>query len=77
MPTSGEGGPWGMALLAAFAVRRSAGQTLEDYLKTQVFATQQVTTVAPLPQDVAGFATYLAAYEKGLAAERAAVEAFR
>ena len=77
MPTSGEGGPWGMALLAAFAVRRSAGQTLEDYLALQVFAAQQVTTVAPLPQDVAGFASYLAAYEKGLAAERAAVEALR
>ena len=77
MPTSGEGGPWGMALLAAFAAHRSAGEPLEEYLATKVFATQQVTTVAPPAQDAAGFAAYLTAYEKGLAAERAAVEAIR
>ncbi len=74
METAGEGGPWGMALLAAYQVNRKEGQSLEDYLQQQVFAGQSGTTLEPDPADVAGFQTFLKRYVKGLAAERSAIE---
>ncbi len=77
MATAGEGGAWGMALLAAYMRHKSAGETLEAYLADKVFAGQQATTIAPDPQDVAGFAAFMARYKEGLAIERAAVESLR
>lgn len=74
METAGEGGPWGMALLAAYMLRRREGQTLEDYLAHQVFAGAASTTVAPDPADVAGFRAFLENYRAALQAEKAAVE---
>ena len=74
METAGEGGPWGMALLAAYRVRKAEGQTLEDYLENQVFAGQAVTTLAPEAADVEGFNAFIGRYTDGLAVERAAVE---
>ena len=74
METAGEGGPWGMALLAAYAANRQEGESLEDYLNNRVFAGQQVSTQQPDPADQAGFAQFLSRYTKGLAVERAAVE---
>lgn len=76
METAGEGGPYGMALLAAYRMRKAEGQTLEDYLTTQVFADAQRTTLAPVAEDVEGFARYLTQYRACLAAEKAAVAAF-
>ena len=38
METAGEGGPWGMALLAAYLVNKEPGESLEKYLDTKVFA---------------------------------------
>ena len=52
MTTAGEGGPWGMALLAAYRANRAEGQTLEDYLENKVFAGQAVTTLQRLPRQV-------------------------
>ncbi len=75
METAGEGGAWGIALLAAFQVRKAEGQSLEDYLTHAVFAGQAGTTIAPDPGDVAGFAAFMARYSAGLAIERAAVAA--
>ena len=77
METAGEGGPWGMALLAAYAVEKQPGQTLEDYLDQQIFAGQKVETIAPDPADVAGFQAFMEQYKKGMPAERAAVDALR
>lgn len=77
METAGEGGPWGMALLAAYAVEKKPGQTLEDYLDQQIFAGQKVETIAPDPEDVAGFQAFMEQYKRGLPAERAAVDALR
>ena len=77
METAGEGGPWGMALLAAYAVEKKPGQTLEDYLDQQIFAGQKVETITPDPEDVAGFQAFMEQYKKGLPAERAAVDALR
>ena len=71
METAGEGGPYGMALLAAFLLH-GAG-TLEDFLEREVFAGAKAVTVEPDRDDAAGFASYLEAYQKGLAVEREAI----
>ena len=73
METAGEGGPYGMALLAAYRLHRAEGETLADYLKTRVFAGARSTTVTPDAADVAGFASFLREYERALKAERAVV----
>lgn len=74
METAGEGGPWGMALLAAYRVNREDGQSLEDYLDQKVFAGAQVTTLAPEQADVDGFEAFMVRYRRGLAIERSAVD---
>ena len=73
MTTAGEGGPYGMALLAAYMARKD-GQTLEDYLNTQVFAQAESTTLVPEQTDVDGFNAYIAAYRNLLQVEKTAVE---
>ena len=70
---AGEGGAWGIALLAAYARDKADGQSLADYLITSVFAGAALETVAPDPADVAGFDTYLTRFSNGLAIEHAAV----
>lgn len=74
METAGEGGPYGMALLTAYMAKKN-GESLEDYLNKEVFASAKSTTLAPDEADVVGFCAYMEQYKKGLAAERAAVEA--
>jgi sugar (pentulose or hexulose) kinase len=74
METAGEGGAWGMALLAAYRLRKGEKETLEAYLGDQVFAGQQGTTIAPDAKDVAGFAAFMQRYKKGLAIEKSAVK---
>ena len=76
METAGEGGPWGMALLAAYLVNRSEGETLEEYLSNRVFAGSAGTILAPEAGNEAGFDAFLAAYEKALPVEQAAVDRF-
>ena len=72
METAGEGGPWGMALLAMYRKNRRPGDTLEGYLQEQVFAQAKGEELPPDPADAAGFAAYLQRYQAGLAVERAA-----
>ena len=72
METAGEGGPWGMALLAAYAVRRAPGESLPDYLERCVFGDGAGVTAEPDPVDAAGFAAFRRRYEQALPAERAA-----
>ena len=72
METAGEGGPWGMALLAAYRVNKKDGQTLEDYLSERVFAASKTVTVQPEEADVRGLDAYAARFKQALAAERAA-----
>ena len=57
-------------------MRKQAGQTLEQYLETEIFADVKRTTLAPDPEDAAGFDRYLGWYRNALAAETAAVKAF-
>ena len=72
METAGEGGPWGMALLAAYMLRKKDGETMEDYLTDRVFASAKSITLAPNPAGVEGFNSYIARYRACLAAENAA-----
>lgn len=74
MDTAENGGPWGMALLAAYMMY-GGKQTLEDYLAENVFSGVHSTTLAPERADVAGFRAYRKRYEALLAVERKAIEA--
>jgi sugar (pentulose or hexulose) kinase len=74
METAGEGGSYGMALLAAYMLRKEDGETLEAYLENKVFAGAIGSTLAPEKEDVEGFNAFLDRYEKCLAVEKAAVE---
>ena len=74
METAGEGGPYGMALLAAYRLHRAEGETLAAYLNRCVFANAQSTTLSPDPAEQAGFASFLTQYQTALKAERAVVE---
>lgn len=77
METAGEGGAWGIALLAAYMLHKAANEPLEAYLSHKVFAGEHGTTIAPDPADVAGFAVFMERYKKGLIIERAAVDALK
>ena len=74
METAGEGGAWGIALLASYLVNNPGGISLPDFLDKMVFAGNTGTEIAPTPEDVAGFEAYLENYKACLAVERAAVE---
>ena len=73
MESAGEGGPYGMALLAAF-VLQGGGETLEAFLAKHVFADAVRTTLQPDPADVEGFRTFLDQYKACLRVEQAATE---
>ena len=77
METAGEGGPWGMALLAAYMADRAPGQSLEDYLSGRVFAGKRGRTALPGAADAAGFAGYMEHYTAALETERCAVAHMR
>ncbi|WP_461218001.1 xylulokinase [Lapidilactobacillus salsurivasis] len=65
MKNAGEGGPWGMAVLAAYLLTNSQ-LDLADYLAQQVFAQPQSTTIAPNAAGVKGFDDFIARYQQGL-----------
>ena len=77
METAGEGGAWGIAVLASYMKNKAEGETLDAYLDNRVFAGQQGETLAPKADDVAGFDAFMERYGKGLAMERAAVDSMR
>ena len=76
METAGEGGPYGMAILAAYTIWKDQGETLEDYLEKKVFADATSTTVKATPEDVDGFKVFLDKYKKALPVESLAVHSF-
>lgn len=76
METAGEGGAWGMAVLAAYMMRENQEVTLEAFLRDEYFATQKSFSFEPVEEDVTGFTAFMENYKKGLAVERAAVENF-
>ena len=77
METAGEGGPWGMALLASYMARREEGETLKDYLADKVFAGNAGTSMEPDAKDVEGFEAFIQRYKEGVAIEKAAAAHLR
>jgi sugar (pentulose or hexulose) kinase len=74
MDTAGEGGAWGIALLASYMINRSFNESLDDFLNNKVFSASTSYSVSPDQRDVEGFNEFMKRYIKGLAIERAAVE---
>ena len=77
METAGEGGAWGIALLASYMVNKADGETLDQFLADKVFGGSAGSEMQPNPADVAGFDAFIERYKAGLPIERAAVEALR
>ncbi len=77
METAGEGGAWGIALLASYMLKKARNESLEAYLSNKVFAGENATTITPDQRDIDGFAAFMERYKKGLVIERAAVDALR
>ena len=71
---TGEGGAWGIAVLANYMKNKEQGETLGQYLDNKVFAGQASTRIEPDAKDVEGFETFIERYKAGLAIERAAVD---
>ena len=75
METAGEGGAWGIALLAAYMIGKGDSKSLGDYLSGKIFAGQKGSKLEADPKAVAGFDKYMERYNAGLAIEHAAVDA--
>ena len=74
METAGEGGAWGIALLASYMKEKTEGETLTTYLAENVFGGEEGTRMEPDPEDVKGYEMFMKRYADGLSIERAAVE---
>lgn len=74
METAGEGGAWGIALLASYQIHKKEGESLSNYLKETVFAGQKPEEIQPDKADVEGFNQFIRRYRNGLAIEHTAVE---
>ncbi|MCC2126557.1 xylulokinase [Hominiventricola filiformis] len=77
MKTAGEGGAWGIALLASYMVNKDAGEALENYLQNKVFGGDEGEKMDPDPEDVKGFDEFIKRYRAGFPIERAAVDALK
>ncbi|HHV11250.1 MAG TPA: FGGY-family carbohydrate kinase [Clostridiales bacterium] len=74
METAGEGGAWGIAVLASYMVNKNENESLDEFLSHRIFSGQQGSCIAPDPRDAEGFNQFFERYTKGLAIERAAIE---
>ncbi|WP_089855253.1 xylulokinase [Halolactibacillus miurensis] len=74
METAGEGGAWGIAVLASFMLQKEEGQTLDHFLNVHVFNQAEADTIHPNQDDVLGFEQFMTRYKQGLPIERAAVD---
>ncbi len=77
MKTAGEGGAWGIALLASYMANKKDGETLDAFLNEKVFAGDAGVEMAPDAADVAGFDAFIERYKAGLPIERAAVDSLK
>ncbi|MCC3355875.1 xylulokinase [Bacillus sp. REN16] len=73
MATAGEGGAWGMAILASYMNNKTADESLADFLDKKVFEDADGQKMYPDGDDVKGFEDFIERYKKGLAIEKAAV----
>ncbi|MEH7378870.1 FGGY-family carbohydrate kinase [Bacillus sp. JJ1533] len=74
MATAGEGGAWGMAILASYMKNKDQKESLEDFLDKKVFVDTDGQEIYPDGYDVKGFENFIERYKKGLKIEQAAVE---
>ena len=74
METAGEGGAWGIALLALYMVAKKDGQSLPDYLNDEIYAGAKGSELAASAEDVEGFKAFMKKYVAGLAVEQQAVK---
>jgi sugar (pentulose or hexulose) kinase len=74
MSTAGEGGAWGMAILAAYMMNNNQEESLEDFLDQKVFKEVKGEEIHPDATDIKGFETFIERYKKGLAIEQSAVD---
>ncbi len=74
METAGEGGAWGIAVLASYMIQKAEGESLGDYLNNKVFAGQEGSELAPDPEGVKGFDEFIEIYKAGLPIQRAAID---
>lgn len=74
METAGEGGAWGIALLASYMLNKKDGETLEEYLSNKVFSEQVGEEMVPNKKDVEGFNIFIERYKKGMPIEKAAIK---
>ncbi|MBR1823191.1 MAG: ATPase [Ruminococcus sp.] len=72
MEAAGEGGAWGIALLAAYMAEKNDGETLRQFLAERVFADMKGSRVSPKQEDIDGMNNYMKLFREGLEAERAA-----
>lgn len=77
MATAGEGGAWGIAVLANYMAQKASGETLDDYLAQKVFGDMPSQTLAPDPAVAAGFNAYVKRYMACLDAEKACVKGMK
>lgn len=77
LETAGEGGPWGMAILALYMIDKEEGQTLEDYLDQKIFSGMESDTVEPDEKDIEGFEQFTARYSDNIGIMKAAVKSLK
>lgn len=77
METAGEGGAWGIALLASYMINKEGSETLDAYLAEKVFGGETGSEIKPDPKDVEGFDTFIKRYKAGFPIERAAVDSLK
>lgn len=74
MDTAGEGGAWGIALLASYMLKKDKDESLDDYLTNRVFADKTVSIMEADEDDIKGYEKFMERYNEGLIIERAAIE---
>jgi sugar (pentulose or hexulose) kinase len=74
MSTAGEGGAWGMAILASYMLNKDRNESLEEFLDKKVFKGVVAQEIYPNEFDVKGFEVFIERYKKGLAIEQAAID---
>ena len=74
METAGEGGAWGIALLALYMVEKKEQQTLASYLEDVIFAGSTGSELLADQADMDGFNAFMKKYVDALKVEKAAVD---
>jgi sugar (pentulose or hexulose) kinase len=77
MATAGEGGAWGIAVLADYLVSRNGDEKLEEFLDRRIFAGQEGTTMEPDPADTEGYEKFMEHYRAGIAVEKTAIDSLK